>query len=493
MHVDRRSLIGSAVFDKDDELAVDFVTAAANLRMANFHIAPQSRWSIQAIAGAIIPAIASTNAMVAAVQVQQLLHVLSFLAARDEAPASARLLKAHEGSEAAPGASFKEELPTQNADAAVGPPAAAAARRAADSSDVSTAAKRFKTDDELPTAAVQATPANARRPGQSLRSSNARHVWVKGYAMGRNSSLAGRLILGEELEPPRANCFVCQCRHTAVELAALEDWTLWDFVQKIICGAIGCSSPLVDGPTCTVFDPDEAEEEPQKYKLALSLPLTHWEIGSGSILSVTDCSQGDFHFELSIKVNPLVGAQVDAYPDRFRLVDAPPRDAPAAKEDAKAGPAPGPPPAFEGRDAAAQVPVAPTLRAAPSAEAPGGTAPKPPGVTDLPAGGPPPIFLNSAGPEASVAPPPPTHPHATANLKRKPQNEEEATKTDGKRPRVSIAQPAPDDSRAPPKNQKDQEPAMPSVGDHDKRKTAIIIDDDTDSDIEEITADAEVA
>lgn len=34
--------VGSAVFDKDDELAVEFVTAASNLRSYCYHIPPQS-------------------------------------------------------------------------------------------------------------------------------------------------------------------------------------------------------------------------------------------------------------------------------------------------------------------------------------------------------------------------------------------------------------------------------------------------------------------
>jgi ubiquitin-like 1-activating enzyme E1 B len=34
--------VGSAVFDKDDDLAVEFVTAASNLRALCYHIPPQS-------------------------------------------------------------------------------------------------------------------------------------------------------------------------------------------------------------------------------------------------------------------------------------------------------------------------------------------------------------------------------------------------------------------------------------------------------------------
>lgn len=73
----RRSLIGQSVFSKDDSIAMDFVHHAANLRMENYRISRLSRWDAQSIAGSIIPAVASTNAIVAGLEVVQLLHVLA--------------------------------------------------------------------------------------------------------------------------------------------------------------------------------------------------------------------------------------------------------------------------------------------------------------------------------------------------------------------------------------------------------------------------------
>jgi len=77
---DRRSLIGQSVFSKDDPISMDFVHCAANLRMENYRIDRLSRWDAQSIAGAIIPAVASTNAIVAGLEVVQLLHVLDTVA-----------------------------------------------------------------------------------------------------------------------------------------------------------------------------------------------------------------------------------------------------------------------------------------------------------------------------------------------------------------------------------------------------------------------------
>ncbi|KAH9941250.1 uncharacterized protein BXZ73DRAFT_98467 [Epithele typhae] len=63
-------------FDKDDEDTLDFVTAAANLRSAAYGIPGKSRWEVKEMAGNIIPAIATTNAIIAGLIVLQALHLL---------------------------------------------------------------------------------------------------------------------------------------------------------------------------------------------------------------------------------------------------------------------------------------------------------------------------------------------------------------------------------------------------------------------------------
>jgi ubiquitin-like 1-activating enzyme E1 B len=80
----RRGLIGQSVFSKDDSVSMDFVHCAANLRMSNYRIGRLSRWDAQSIAGAIIPAVASTNAIVAGLEVVQLIHVLESTAQKKE-------------------------------------------------------------------------------------------------------------------------------------------------------------------------------------------------------------------------------------------------------------------------------------------------------------------------------------------------------------------------------------------------------------------------
>ena len=64
-------------FDKNDKVSVHFVTAVSNLRCLNFGIQPKCLSSVQEIAGNIIPAIGSTNAIVAGLQVIEGLKVLN--------------------------------------------------------------------------------------------------------------------------------------------------------------------------------------------------------------------------------------------------------------------------------------------------------------------------------------------------------------------------------------------------------------------------------
>jgi len=64
-------------FDKDDDMAMRFVTAASNMRSSLFGIEPlQSLYSAKGIAGNIIPAIATTNAICAGLQILQAFSVL---------------------------------------------------------------------------------------------------------------------------------------------------------------------------------------------------------------------------------------------------------------------------------------------------------------------------------------------------------------------------------------------------------------------------------
>ncbi|BBN01562.1 ubiquitin-like 1-activating enzyme E1 B [Marchantia polymorpha subsp. ruderalis] len=72
----RKQEIGKLTFDKDDQLAVEFVTAAANLRAHSFGIPMQTLFDAKGIAGNIIHAIATTNAIIAGLIVLEAIKLL---------------------------------------------------------------------------------------------------------------------------------------------------------------------------------------------------------------------------------------------------------------------------------------------------------------------------------------------------------------------------------------------------------------------------------
>ncbi|WVQ93111.1 hypothetical protein IAU59_000175 [Kwoniella sp. CBS 9459] len=66
-------------FDKDDDDTLDFVLATANLRATAYGIANKTRFQVKEMAGNIIPAIATTNAIIAGLIVMQSLNILKTL------------------------------------------------------------------------------------------------------------------------------------------------------------------------------------------------------------------------------------------------------------------------------------------------------------------------------------------------------------------------------------------------------------------------------
>ncbi|KAH6780080.1 SUMO-activating enzyme 2 [Perilla frutescens var. hirtella] len=72
----REKEIGNLSFDKDDQLAVEFVTAAANIRASSFGIPLHSLFETKGIAGNIVHAVATTNAVIAGLIVIEAIKVL---------------------------------------------------------------------------------------------------------------------------------------------------------------------------------------------------------------------------------------------------------------------------------------------------------------------------------------------------------------------------------------------------------------------------------
>ncbi|XP_056356691.1 SUMO-activating enzyme subunit 2 [Oenanthe melanoleuca] len=77
LHLAEKADGEALIWDKDDPSAMDFVTSAANLRMHVFGMNMKSRFDIKSMAGNIIPAIATTNAVIAGLIVLEGLKILS--------------------------------------------------------------------------------------------------------------------------------------------------------------------------------------------------------------------------------------------------------------------------------------------------------------------------------------------------------------------------------------------------------------------------------
>ncbi|CAI2360199.1 unnamed protein product [Moneuplotes crassus] len=69
--------VGHIEFDKDDEILLGFIIACSNLRAYNYNIAKETGFKIKEMAGNIIPAISSTNGIVAGMEVIEGLKILS--------------------------------------------------------------------------------------------------------------------------------------------------------------------------------------------------------------------------------------------------------------------------------------------------------------------------------------------------------------------------------------------------------------------------------
>lgn len=69
--------IKPVVFDKENDIIINFIFASSNLRAENFYISQQSKFKIKEIAGNIIPAISATNSIVASIQVIECIKTIN--------------------------------------------------------------------------------------------------------------------------------------------------------------------------------------------------------------------------------------------------------------------------------------------------------------------------------------------------------------------------------------------------------------------------------
>uniref|UniRef100_A0A6G1SQK5 SUMO-activating enzyme subunit n=1 Tax=Aceria tosichella TaxID=561515 RepID=A0A6G1SQK5_9ACAR len=81
---DRLKTSGYQHWDKDDEVALNFVVAASNLRSKCFNIERKSPFDVKSLAGNIVPAISSTNSIVGGLLVLQAIRLLKSIPVGEE-------------------------------------------------------------------------------------------------------------------------------------------------------------------------------------------------------------------------------------------------------------------------------------------------------------------------------------------------------------------------------------------------------------------------
>lgn len=213
-------------FDKDDFLAMRFVTAASNLRSFVFQIDPlQSLYSAKGIAGNIIPAIATTNAIVAGLQI---LNVFKILAMQQK-----RKLEQNEN----------------------------------------------ETNNES-----SSTTINVKE--------DCKYVYCL-----REKTRKGYYIQPTSLPSPNPQCFVC--RGAKIDLTLnCSNWTLQDFVEKIIKKRLGFVEPTIligdDGGDIIHEEGEGADTE--SYAVNLKKTLVQLPAGGihgkvGDMVRIEDFSQ----------------------------------------------------------------------------------------------------------------------------------------------------------------------------------------------------------
>lgn len=243
MALDRLDAFGGLSFDKDDGLAMEWVTATANLRALTFGIPLTSPWDCKSIAGNIIPAIATTNAIVAALETGIALRI------------TARAL---------------DEGKKQQEEGALG-----GGKKGGESESVSAGSSHPLLSQ------VSLAP-----PDKGV------HV-----AVAKALSSLGACVRPGACRGPRASCFVCGSNEVELRIDT-EARTLRFLVHDVLMRRMGFVAPLLDNNVEFSFieerEEDEDDEEYEQKVGFLDVPLKDLVGGGiqgGTVLSVTDMRQ----------------------------------------------------------------------------------------------------------------------------------------------------------------------------------------------------------
>ncbi|CAD7957688.1 unnamed protein product [Amoebophrya sp. A25] len=250
------------VFRKEDDAAVDFVSAVSNLRSLNYSIPPQTKWKVTSMAGNIVPAIATTNSIVAGLQVQNLVHLV--LATKVNGSCASAGSSGTGGSAATRGSSTKDSCTKAT---------------------TTTANQRILEACRDCFCMYPSTLASRKKGDMIVKSGRA--------------------------QPPKKDCLVC-AGNTQVTLYVSkkkhEEASLKDFlVDTVLRGHFHCHEPAVNvsqPALLDIYDPEfpVASEEAAAEGFFPDRSLAACGAKHGSILSICDASQVSVQFDALLKV-----------------------------------------------------------------------------------------------------------------------------------------------------------------------------------------------
>ena len=237
-----------ASFDKDHPLPMSFVTAASNLRSAVFGIEPlQSLYEAKGIAGNIIPAIATTNAVVAGLQVLQAFHVL-------------RWRVENEASSAAEAGGGDERNGKGGGGEGGG--------------------------------------------GESGGQKNDLRERCRYVYCNRNRSRKGHYLQPSELPLPNPSCYVCRsaCVVVSLDLRPGQDWTLGTLVRRLLKSELGFVSPTVLLAGDLIYEEGDELEEDEVAAYRSNLTKRLGDLPCGGIRDGSSARVEDFGQDLEVEI-----------------------------------------------------------------------------------------------------------------------------------------------------------------------------------------------
>jgi len=251
---ERKQDIGFAEFDKDDELVMDFVAAVANLRMHIYAIPMQTRFAIKGIAGNIVHAVATTNAIAAGLVVVKAIQYL----------VSTKPLTSQSTCTSKP-------TPTSSSQC---------------------------TSKPTPTSASQCTPSSnpefkairKATPTNTLNNPKITNSWIR--------TRGPMWVQNQSLEAPKQNCAVCGNAQMAITVEKTK-FTL-GHLYNMLRTRMGMIDPSIDNLSGAYFGSLEDNDEHLIGKLLIDCP----KMQNGVHLSIEDQMQ-DFDFSLIVSFDSL--------------------------------------------------------------------------------------------------------------------------------------------------------------------------------------------